>query len=383
MFGGEFGRGAQGLGRVADAVVLLVVALQTFENLDGLFEARLADLDLLEAAGQRAVALEGGLVLGVGGRADAANLAGGEHRLDDVRGVHRAAGDGARADDGVNLVDEEDDVLLLPQGADDRLEALLELAAVLRAREQRAHVERVDLGTLQRLGHRALVNLEREPLGNRGLADAGVADVDGVVLAPPAEDLNRARNLGLAADERVDLAFGGARDEVSGEGGERVARPGRVLLLVGAALGDEAPAAGLDLRDAVREVVEHVEARHALLLEEVDGVRVGRLEEGGEDVAAVHLALPRPFGLEQRVLDDALEGGRVLGQRVARGGHGFELLVEERLQLAHERLGAPAAVAQDVGRRLVVEQRVEEVFERHVLVPPLDRLHRREVERFL
>src|SRR3712207_7352940 len=51
-------------------------------------------------------------------RADAADLARGEHRLDDVRGVHRAAGDGARADDGVNLVDEEDDVLLLPEGGD-------------------------------------------------------------------------------------------------------------------------------------------------------------------------------------------------------------------------------------------------------------------------
>src|SRR5205807_612815 len=56
------------------AVVLLVVAFQSLEDLDRLRHRRLADLDLLEAAGQGAVAFERRLVLPVRRRADAAEL---------------------------------------------------------------------------------------------------------------------------------------------------------------------------------------------------------------------------------------------------------------------------------------------------------------------
>jgi hypothetical protein len=228
------------------------------------------------------------------------------------------------------------------------------------------------------------LNLEREPLGDGGLADAGVADVDGVVLAAAAEDLDGARDFRFAADERVDLAFGGACDEVGGEGFERVAR--RLLRFVVFALGlvgEAAARLALDLRDAVREIVEDVETRDALLLEQIDGVRVGRQDEGGEDVAAVNLFLSRPFGLKQSVFDDALEGGRVLGERVGGGGGALQFLFEELFQLLRQRLGVAAAVADDLGRRALVQQRVEEVFERHVLVPSFDRLHRGEIQSLL
>ena len=50
----------------------------------------------------------------------------------------------------------------------------------------------------------------REALGERGLAHAGVADEDGVVLAATAEDLHRALELVGAADQRIELA-GSAR----------------------------------------------------------------------------------------------------------------------------------------------------------------------------
>src|SRR5437773_1778587 len=60
------------------AVMRLVVALQALEDVDGLLDGRLADLDLLEAARQRAVALEGRLVLRIRRRADAAQLSGGD-----------------------------------------------------------------------------------------------------------------------------------------------------------------------------------------------------------------------------------------------------------------------------------------------------------------
>src|SRR3712207_9123611 len=68
------------------------------------------------------------------------------------------------------------DVRLLLEGRDDCFQTLLELAAVLRPGQERAHVERVDLGALEGVGHLALLNLEGEALGNRRLADAGVAE---------------------------------------------------------------------------------------------------------------------------------------------------------------------------------------------------------------
>ncbi len=49
-----------------------------------------------------------------------------------------------------------------------------------------------------------------EALGHRGLADARVADEHRVVLAPPAENLDRALELVGAADERIELAGPGA-----------------------------------------------------------------------------------------------------------------------------------------------------------------------------
>ena len=86
---------------------------------------------------------------------------------------------------------------------DDRLEALLEVAAEARAGEQRARVEREDLGVLQQLGHVVGEQPRREALGHRRLADAGFADEHRVVLAPPAAALRSsaaARRRGRSAD---------------------------------------------------------------------------------------------------------------------------------------------------------------------------------------
>ncbi len=86
------------------------------------------------------------------------------------------------------------------------LEALLEIAAIARAGEQRAHVEREHRRVGEHLRHFRLDDLAREPLGDRRLADAGIADQQRIVLLPAAEHLDRARDLGLAADQRIDPA---------------------------------------------------------------------------------------------------------------------------------------------------------------------------------
>src|SRR5262249_60072392 len=87
VLGGQLGGRAQRLVRVADVVVLLVLRLQPAEDLVRLLDARLDELDLLEAAGQRAIALEVLLEVLEGRGADAAQLTARERRLPQVRGV--------------------------------------------------------------------------------------------------------------------------------------------------------------------------------------------------------------------------------------------------------------------------------------------------------
>jgi hypothetical protein len=115
---------------------------------------------------------------------------------------------GARADERVDLVDEEHD---LPRRRldllQDRLEPLLELAAELRPRDERPQVERDDALVLERLGHVPAHDALRDPLDDGGLADAGLADEHGVVLRAPREHLHHAPDLFVAADDRVALAL--------------------------------------------------------------------------------------------------------------------------------------------------------------------------------
>ncbi len=148
-------------------------------------------------------------------RADRPQLAPRQHRLEHVRRVDGPLGRPG-ADDRVQLVDEEDDLAgrRLDLGQH-RLQTLLELAAVLRAREQRADVERPDTLALQPLGNVARDDPLREALDDRRLADPRVADQDGVVLGAPGEHLDHAPDLLVAADHRVELSGLGQRGQVA------------------------------------------------------------------------------------------------------------------------------------------------------------------------
>ena len=90
-----------------DAVVDLVALLEPAQDRDRVLDGRLADHHGLEAALERGVLLDVLAVLVERRRADGAQLAAGEHRLEQVGGVDGALG-GARADDRVQLVDEQD-----------------------------------------------------------------------------------------------------------------------------------------------------------------------------------------------------------------------------------------------------------------------------------
>src|SRR5258708_3822830 len=90
-----------------DVVVDLVALLEAAQDRDRVLDRRLADEYRLEAALERRVLLDVLAVLVERGRADSAQLAPRERRLEHVRRVDRALGP-ARADEGVQLVAEED-----------------------------------------------------------------------------------------------------------------------------------------------------------------------------------------------------------------------------------------------------------------------------------
>ena len=96
-----------------------------------------------------------------------------------------------------------------------RLQPLLELAAELRAGDQRAEVERQQPLVLQRLRHVALDDALRQALDDRGLADAGLADQHRVVLGAPRQHLDGAADLLVAADHRIELALLRRRGQVA------------------------------------------------------------------------------------------------------------------------------------------------------------------------
>ena len=167
-------------------MVHLVALLEPAEDTDGVLRRRLADVHLLEAAFQGWVLLDVLAVLVQGGRADQAQLTAGEQRLDHVAGVHCRVAAGASADDGVQLVDEGDDLAVgFLDLVEDGLQALLELAAVLRAREHRAQVQGNQLLTLQGLRDVARDDAAGQSLDDRGLTHARFADEHGVIFSAP------------------------------------------------------------------------------------------------------------------------------------------------------------------------------------------------------
>ena len=191
----------------AHAVVKLVFLLEAAQDRDRVRDRRLADEHRLEAPFERGVLLDIFAIFVERSRADAVQLAARQRRLQKIAGVHRAFGF-AGADQRVHFVDEQDDLAGgLTDLIEHALQPLFEVAAILRAGDDRAHVEREQPPVLDAVGYVAVGDAQREAFGDRGLADAGLADQHRIVLGAPREDLDRAADFLVAADHRVELAL--------------------------------------------------------------------------------------------------------------------------------------------------------------------------------
>ena len=185
------------------------------------------------------------------------------------------------------------------------LQALFELTAVFRPRHQGGEVEGENALADEHLRDRPLHDLLRKSFHDGGLAHAGLADQDRVVLRAPREDLDDPLDLLLTADHRVQLVLPRKGGEVTAE---LVKRRGRLLgrrlrlLLAGLGGGTLVVARPADLEDGLPQAVGgdvvpgEVAGDDAPLL--LDG---GEQEMLGADIFVAHVA-----GLLRGVLEDLL-----------------------------------------------------------------------------
>ena len=104
----------------------------------------------------------------------------------------------------MDLIDEQDRARLCLEFGQYRLKPLLEIPAITRSREQRAHVERVDRRAQQHLRDLTLDDTAGQPFGDRCFSDTGLADVKRIVLGPPAQYLNCTLDFSFTPDQRID-----------------------------------------------------------------------------------------------------------------------------------------------------------------------------------
>ena len=311
----------------------------------------LLDDDRLEASLERGVLLEVLAVLVARGGADRLQLAAREHRLEDAGGVDRALR-GARADERVELVDEQDDVAARLDLLEHLLEALLEVAAVAGTGDERAEVERVDLLALQRLRHLFADDVLREALDDGGLADARLADQHRVVLGPARQDLHDPLDLLLAADHRVELAVARELGEVPAELVEHHRALPAALLRTGDLLPLAGGVAGQELDDRLTDAVQV----RAELLQHLRGDAFTFADQPEQDVLGADVVVSELERFAERELEDLLGAGR---ERDVAGGRRLTLADDLLDLLTHglerdvqrlERLGGDTLALVDQAR---------------------------------
>jgi len=310
---------------------LLVAVLDPAQDLDRLLFRGRGDLHGLEAPLQRAVLLDVLAVLRGGGGPDALDLAAGERGLEDVGRVERALGR-ARAHQGVQLVDEDDDVVALGQLPHDRLEPLLELAAVLRSGHDQGDVEGQDalLGEIN--GNVALDDFIGEPLDQCCLTHTGLANEHGVVARTAAEHLDDAGQLVLAADQRIERAARGGLGQVTGELGQE----GGLLGLAQVGL----------LVEELDDVLAHGAEAHPLLGQDARGDALLLAQEAEQDVLGPDVVVEHALRLFRGVAEHALGIRR---ERDVDRGRDLVTVQGPALDLLADRLHREVALAEDPG----------------------------------
>ena len=221
--------GVQHIGGHLHMVVLLVVMLDAAHHGQRISDAGFLHPHGLEPALQRLVLLDILAVLVEGGGTDDLDLAAGEGGLQDIARIHGTLALTGRGN-GVDLVNEQDDVARRLDLAQQALDPLLELAAELGTCHKAGQVEQEDLLILQPCRYLPLGNALGNALGNGGLANARLTNEAGVVLLAAAQDLDGAVDLPVAADDIIQLPLPGFAGQILAVGIQKLAA-GRLFVV--------------------------------------------------------------------------------------------------------------------------------------------------------
>ena len=307
----------------ADLVVRLEGVAQATQDHHGLRYRRLGHHHRLEATLQRGVLLDVLLILVERGGADQVQFAARHHRLEHVGHVQPAfAATLAGTDDGVHLVDEENQLaLVLGHFLEHLLHALLELAAVLGACHHGVDVEFDQTLVAQRLGHFAGDHPLRQPFGDGGLADAGLTDQHRVVFLAPGQHLDGGLDLLRTADDRIELA-------VTRHFGE-VARVLVELRCVGRRL--SATVLG-PLTDHLAHLLTQRLRCEAVTAQQVGGQAFAFLGQPDQEMLRADIGVAEFVGCHESAAECVLDAGRhadfALERLLATLGFGFDLPLE-------------------------------------------------------
>ena len=351
-------------------MVLLVGGLEPAQDLDRVVDRRLVDVDFLEPAHQCAILLKVRAVFLVGGRADGPQLAPGQRRLKQVRGVHGPAGRRTRTDYGVDFVDEQNGAVKGVDFLDHGLEAFLEITAVSRPGQQCAHIQRENGRILQDIGYVAVDDLLGQPFGDGCLTDAGVTDVKRVVLGATAQHLDGALDLKVAADQRVDLALARAGVEVAAVFVQRLgaALACRFVLILVRTAHTAAFGQVLVLGDSVGDELHCVQPRHTPLLQKINGEAFPLLKQRDQHVGPCGLPPARALHVQDGALEGPLERHGRPRVRTVVADQIIELIAQESLNRLRQLIDIDVAGPQHFLRVRVFEQGKQKVLQRAELV---------------
>ena len=198
------------------AMVLLQGADQAAEHFGGIGLSGLLDLDDLKASREGGVLFEVLLVFGPGRGGDRPQLAARQGGFQQIGGI-TASRLPPGADHGVRLVNEQDH----GRGrrldfVDDRLEPVLELALNPRPGLQQAQVQRPQGHGLQRRGHVAGGDSQREAFDHGGLAHPRLAGQDRIVLPAACQDIDDLADFRIAAQDGIDVPVAGPGRQIDG-----------------------------------------------------------------------------------------------------------------------------------------------------------------------
>src|SRR5699024_4160145 len=206
---GQLGGGHKAFVTETHLVVGFVAVPQTTQDLDGVGHRGIGHVDGLETPFQGGVLLDVLAVLVDGGRADDVQLPAGQRGFEHVPGAGGTFG-GPRADDGVELVDEDQQFLgVAADLLDDLVEALFEISPVAGTGDHTGQIQLHQSASTQDLGDVVVEDALGDPLHDRGLAHTGVTGEHGVVLTASGQDLDALLDLVVAAHHRVETAFSG------------------------------------------------------------------------------------------------------------------------------------------------------------------------------